>query len=93
MLILCTTYKHNHYTISEGKLAIAENPARFNKEASEKYKNLLPEEKAKLKEDSKSCIKMDVRGILHTAEKLFQKIQKLVVYLAGFRFPGVWIPQ
>ena len=76
--------------ISEGKLAIAENPARFNKEASQKYKNLLPQEKERLKRDSESFMKMDVHGILRTAEKLFQKIQKLVsgvVFLVNI-WPG-----
>ena len=65
------------FIISEGKVAIAEKtPAKFNQEASKKYKNLLPEEKEKLK--CNQSIKMDVRSILRTGEKLFEKIQKLV---------------
>ena len=62
----------------EGKLAIAENPAKFNQEASRKYKELLPHEKEELKKESELCVKMDARGILQEADKIFQNIQKLV---------------
>ena len=64
-------------TSAEGKQAIAENPAKFNKQASFKYKNLLPQEKKDLKK-CQAPVKLGVNKILQEAEKIFQKVQKLV---------------
>ena len=76
LISFCCDYSISFF--SEGKLAIAENTGKFNKEASQKYKELLPQEKEKLKKESELCVKMDLSGILREAEKIFQKIQKLV---------------
>ena len=62
--------------IAEGKKAIAENPAKFNKEASEKYKQLLPQEKKKLKMKAEPSEEMGVNDILREAEKVFSKASK-----------------
>lgn len=64
---------------SEGKHAMAEHPGKFNKLASERYRELAPDEKEELKaKETEIFVKMDGRGVLREAEKLFQKIQKLV---------------
>ena len=64
-------------TSAERKQAIAENPAKFNKQASFKFKNLLPQEKKDLKK-CQAPVKVRVNEILQEAEKIFQKVQKLV---------------
>ena len=71
--------------IAEGKKAIAENPAKFNKEASEKHKQLLPQEKEKLKMEAEPSEEMVVNDILREAEKIL-KIQKVVSYFTAFLY-------
>ena len=77
MYIIFSVYD-NELIIAEGKQAIAENAANFNKEASRKYNKLLPEEKEKIKKVTEVSVKMRSSDVLREAAKIFQKIQKLV---------------
>ena len=65
-------------TSAEGKQAIAENPAKFNKQASFKYKNLLPQEKKDLKK-CQAPVKLGVNKILQKAEKYSRKFKSWLV--------------
>ena len=65
------------YLTADGKRAISETPATFNKKASALYKSLSSREKEELRNQAPEK-KMTRKEVLYSGEKIFQKIQRMV---------------
>ena len=61
-----------------GKLAWADNPGRFNSEASASYQSLTPEDKENLRAQVPSLRPMTNKEALRRGEQIFKRMKKMV---------------
>ena len=69
------------YALLAGKEAMTDNPGRFNKEASESFRNLTCQQKDQLLlqgEKEAPTRRLTRKEALHQGEKIFKRIQHLV---------------